>query len=94
MSLDHVKETLDVVACLRKLAEQIEDKAKDDGSISYGEAVQMVIEMMGSIGEAINGMGDVASEIANMCEADAKHLGGEAVSAMLALCKAFSKLQA
>ena len=92
MSLDHVKETLDVVTCLNRVADQIKEKSADDGRISGTEAIQILVEEMGSIGEAINGIAKVKDEIPNMCEADAKHLGGEALATLMKLCEAFCGL--
>lgn len=89
MSAD-VKETLDVIECVKQFAAKIEAAAPD--GISATEAIQIGIEMMGPIGEAINGAGDIMAEFHGMSHDDQHLVGGEALCALYSLLKGLGKL--
>ncbi len=91
MSEACIKETMDIVNAFKKLAHSIKEKAAD-GTLSVGERMQVAIEMMGPVGEAMDNISVVKEEFKNLEAEDARVLGGEATGALFELCEALCLL--
>ena len=87
-----IEQTMDVIAYIQGLADEMMEAKKEDGKISVGEIVSTLMTTSPSALSAFIGSSDIDKEIADFSEEERKQVLTAAVKVIQTFGKLFSKV--